>query len=153
MYNSIDGKQAGILKNVGSTASDSIYSHKDSVTVSNGAAWQYAKTPKFKEPVAINSPRCSPIGINPDYLKIAKIAYDTVLQTMIDGEKEHGADEWKNIEPWEHLNHAMQHLTAKAMRDKGEDRISHAMTRCAMIKYLEAEVQLSAINSHEEHEV
>lgn len=79
------------------------------------------------------------VPINPDYIELAKIAYDTVLQTMIDGEKEHGADKWKDVEPWEQLNHTMQHLIGEAMRDKAEDHIAHAMTRCAMIKYLEGE--------------
>jgi hypothetical protein len=93
-------------------------------------------------------------AINPDYIKLAQLAYDIVLQTMLEGEKQHNPDGWKDIPAWEHLNHTMQHLTASAMRDKTEDHIAHALTRCAMIKYLEQENsrQISNINSHEKRE-
>jgi len=75
--------------------------------------------------------------MNPDYIKLAKIAYDTVLQTMIEGEKEHGTDGWKDTQTGEHFKHADNHLFLYLKGDSSEDHIAHAMTRCAMIKYLE----------------
>jgi len=74
---------------------------------------------------------------NPGYIKLAKIAYDTVLQTMLEGEKEHGADEWKEQCVTSHLRHAESHIEHAVSYHSGEDHIAHAMTRCAMIKYLE----------------
>lgn len=78
--------------------------------------------------------------INPDYVKLAQIAYDTVLRTMQEGEKDHGKDEWKKLPVAAHLDHADTHIQFQkidyALRDK-EDHIAHALTRCAMIKYLE----------------
>lgn len=137
MYDSTDGKKAGILKDIDTTASDSIYAHKDSVTVSNGAARQYAKAPEFKEPIIINGPIYSP-PINPDYIKLAQIAYDTVLRTMIEGEQKHGTDGWKSKSVIYHKTHALQHAElAYTGYNNDEDHTAHAMTRCAMIKYLE----------------
>ncbi len=75
--------------------------------------------------------------INPIYIKLAQIAYDTVLQTMIEGEKEHGANGWKDMPVYEHGLHATVHTIGYGAGDKSEDHIAHAMTRCAMIKYLE----------------
>lgn len=75
--------------------------------------------------------------INPDYLKLAQIAHDTVLQTMIDGEKEHGTDGWKEVCTSTHSCHMSIHGSKYCRDDKSEDHIAHAMTRCAMIKYLE----------------
>ena len=75
--------------------------------------------------------------INADYVKLAQIAYDTVLQTMIEGEKEHGANGWKDMPVYEHGLHATVHTIGYGAGDKSEDHIAHAMTRCAMIKYLE----------------
>jgi len=152
MYDSIDGKQASILKNVGSTASDSIYSHKDSVTVSNSKDFVYAETPEFKKPIVINNPICSPIPINPDYIKLAQIAYDTVLQTMLNNGKEHG-DEWKSKPISYHKRHALEHAEKNYIGGASENHTDNGMTRDAMIKYLEAESKTSAINNHEEHEV
>lgn len=77
--------------------------------------------------------------MNPDYEKLAKIAYDTVLQTMQEGEKEHGAGEWKNQSVNSHANHAYFHMDSLADGDTTEDHIAHALTRCAMIKYLEGD--------------
>ena len=113
--------------------------YKDSVTVSNNQSWQYVKAPEFKEPVIMNTPRYQP-PINPDYLKLAQIAYDTVLKTMVEGEKEHGADGWKDKQTGEHFKHADNHLFLYLKGDASEDHIAHAMTRCAMIKYLEGKV-------------
>jgi hypothetical protein len=75
--------------------------------------------------------------INPDYIKLAQIGYDMILQTLIDGEKVHGADEWKELSIYEHGIHATQHIMDHSMGYTAEDHIAHAMTRCAMIKYLE----------------
>lgn len=74
--------------------------------------------------------------MNADYIKLAQIAYGTVLQTMIDGEKEHGADGWKVLSVADHAEHIKAHI-GKHRMDKSEDHIAHALTRCAMIKYLE----------------
>jgi hypothetical protein len=81
-------------------------------------------------------------NMNADYIKLAQIAYDTVLQTMIEGEKVHGADGWKDETILCNVEHAKIHITDYlAMllfgRKLKEDDIAHAMTRCAMIKYLE----------------
>jgi hypothetical protein len=75
--------------------------------------------------------------INPGYIKLAKIAYDTVLQTMIEGEKTHGADEWKGVSTSTHSCYMSIHGSKYCRDDKSEDHIAHAMTRCAMIKFLE----------------
>lgn len=75
--------------------------------------------------------------MNPDYIKLAKIAYDTVLQTMLEGEKEHGVDGWKDKHTGEHFKHADKHLFLYLEGDTSEEHIAHALTRCAMIKYLE----------------
>jgi hypothetical protein len=120
-----------------STASDSIYSHKDSVTFNNNQPLRYVEAPEFVDPVIISSPIYSS-PINPDYIKLAEIAFNAVLQTMMEGEKKHGADEWKEQTMLEHKMHIAEHFY-KINSDKLEDHIAHAMTRCAMIKYLEAE--------------
>lgn len=76
--------------------------------------------------------------MNPDYIKLAQIAYDTVLQTMIEGEKEHGVDGWKEKAIEYHKRHAYEHAE-KAYTGvlSKEDDVGHCMTRCAQIKYLE----------------
>ncbi len=91
--------------------------------------------PEFQEPVIIRNPPYP--YINPDYLTLAQIAYDTVLQTMIEGEKEHGADQWKSKSMTYHKRHASEHADDAYVGDSKEDHIAHALTRCAMIKYLE----------------
>ena len=77
--------------------------------------------------------------MNSDYKKLAQIAYDTVLQTMMEGEKTHTADEWKQITIGGHSYCALRHIDEFNKGDKSEDHIAHALTRCAMIKYLEDE--------------
>jgi hypothetical protein len=140
MYDSTDGKKTGILKNVDCTCSDSIYAHKDSVTVSNNDSLVYAKvleSPELKEPIVMNTPRYSP-PINPDYLKLGEIAKQTVIQTMIEGEKKHGADEWKDKSILYHKTHALEHAElAYPGYNNDEDHIAHCMTRCAIIRFLE----------------
>jgi len=77
-------------------------------------------------------------SINPDYLKLAQIAYNTVLQTMIEGEKEHG-DEWKSKSISYHKRHALEHAEkAYTGVPSKEDDVGNGMTRDAIIKYLEA---------------
>jgi hypothetical protein len=76
--------------------------------------------------------------MNPIYHKLAQIAYDTVLQTMIEGEKEHG-DEWKSKSIAYHKEHALRHAELNYTGDTSENHTNNGMTRNAMIKYLEAE--------------
>ncbi|MFA5307754.1 MAG: hypothetical protein WC365_09955 [Candidatus Babeliales bacterium] len=78
------------------------------------------------------------MAISPLYIKLAQIAYDAVLQTMQEGEKEHGPDEWKDKSILYHKTHALEHAElAYPGYNNDEDHIAHAMTRCAMIKFLE----------------
>jgi hypothetical protein len=134
-----------------STASDSIFSHKDSVTISNNRPFVYGEAPEFKEPIIMNTPRYPP-PINPEYLKLAQIAFDAVLQTMMEGEKVHGADKWKGVSKHDHKIRAGVHIMKSISHFETDNDIAHAMTRCAMVKYMEAEKQISDINSHEEVE-
>jgi hypothetical protein len=77
-------------------------------------------------------------AINPDYIKLAQLAYDTVLQTMLEGEKEHGVDGWKDKDLEYHKAHVLNHADSIYFNEKPvEDHIAHALTRCAIIKYLE----------------
>lgn len=220
MYDTIDTQKAGALKDIDSTASDSIYTHKDSVTVNAGGPCQYVKAPEFQDTVIINSSIyspvraaykypwkyteverpcgqygkcydcgmpygefpdmvlpddlwelinpsqhkgsgllcptcianrldyigkwyelrffCSPFGANPDHIKLALVASETVLKTMKEGEKSHGKDEWKKQTIEDHREHAMNHIGNSIFINETEDHIAHALTRCAMIKYLEA---------------
>jgi hypothetical protein len=134
MYDSTDGKKAGILKNVDCTCGDS-------VTVSNNDSLVYAEvpeSPEFKEPIIMNTPRYSP-PINPDYLKLAQIGFDYILQTMIEGEKTHPDNEWKEKASVQHWVHAKIHMSNYKQGDKSEDHIACCMARCAMIKFLEGE--------------
>jgi hypothetical protein len=78
-------------------------------------------------------------AVNPDYLKLAQIGFDYILQTMIEGEKKHGADEWKNVSTSTHSCYMSIHGSKYCRDDKSEDHIAHAMTRCAIIKFLEGE--------------
>lgn len=77
--------------------------------------------------------------MNPDYIKLAQIAYDTVLRTMREGEKTHPDNDWQDVDKIDHLCHANHHIIDYIANDKSADHIAHALTRCAMIKYLEAE--------------
>lgn len=76
--------------------------------------------------------------MNPDYIKLAQIAYDTVLQTMIEGEQSHPANNWWNISTGVHYHHVFKHLSEWGKGDTSEPHLDHAITRLAMIKYLEA---------------
>lgn len=76
--------------------------------------------------------------MNPDYNRLAQIAYDAVIQTMLEGEKTHHDDEYKKIDTATHFVHALEHLANWELEEKDEDHIAHAITRLIMIKYLEA---------------
>jgi hypothetical protein len=76
--------------------------------------------------------------MNPLYEKLAQIAYDTVIQTMQEGEKSHPNDDWQNVDIMEHFRHALDHLAAWEIEENDEDHLAHAITRLIMIKYLEA---------------
>lgn len=78
--------------------------------------------------------------VNPAYEKLAQIAYDTVLKTMVEGEKDHPDNRWKDKDIEYHLLHAMQHADSAYFNDTAkEDDTAHCLTRCAMIKLLEQE--------------
>jgi hypothetical protein len=82
--------------------------------------------------------------MNPDYEKLGEIAKQAVIQTMIEGEKEHGVDEWKSVSIDDHIDHAFDHIEDYGSKmalgiSTPEDHIAHCMTRCAMIKFLEDE--------------
>jgi len=97
---------------------------------------------------------CDLCKINPTYTKLAQIAYNTVLQTMKEGEQTHSPDEWQDVSIGDHIGHAFDHIEKYSLGiSTPEDHIAHALTRLAMIKYLEAEKQISDINSHEEGEL
>jgi hypothetical protein len=75
--------------------------------------------------------------MNPIYHKLAQIAYDTVIQTMQEGEKSHPNDDWQNVDIMEHFRHAIDHLASWELEENDEDHLAHAITRLAMIKFLE----------------
>jgi len=82
-------------------------------------------------------------AINSDYIKLAQLAYDTVLQTMLEGEKQHSPDGWKDNTIRYHLDHANEHLfnfeykenIAEALID-----LEHCLTRLSMIKFLQNKI-------------
>lgn len=75
--------------------------------------------------------------MNPLYEKLAQIAYDTVIQTMQEGEKSHPNGDWQNVDIMEHFRHALDHLAAWEIEENDEDHLAHAITRLVMIKFLE----------------
>lgn len=91
--------------------------------------------PEFQEPVIIRNPPYP--YINPDYLTIAQIAYDTVLQTMIEGELKHGVSDWKSRSADHHKRRALKHAEKAYSGDQSDKHVGNCLTRCAMIKYLE----------------
>jgi len=133
MYDSTDGKQSSILKNVDTTASESVYAHKDSVTISNNQQWQPVQAPEFQEPIIINSPQYG--NINPFYHKLAQIAYNTVLRTMQENESTHG-DEWLHKPVDYHKRHALEHAELSYTGNGKEDDNGHCLTRCAIVELL-----------------
>lgn len=77
--------------------------------------------------------------INPLYIELARIAYDTVLHTMLQGEKTHPDNDWQDVSIIDHICHAGHHIDDYITEDTSEDHIAHAITRLAIIKYLEGE--------------
>lgn len=75
--------------------------------------------------------------VKPIYIELAQIAFDTVLQTMIEGEQSHPANNWRNISTGVHYHHVFKHLSEWGKGDTSELHLDHAITRLAMIKYLE----------------
>lgn len=75
--------------------------------------------------------------VKPIYIELAQIAFDTVLQTMIDGEAKHG-DEWLSKSIDYHKQHAYQHAELNYVGDKSDKHTNNCLTRNAMILYLEA---------------
>jgi hypothetical protein len=72
------------------------------------------------------------------YEELGEIAKQTVIRTMIEGEKEHGVDGWKHKSVEYHKQHALEHAEkAYSCVPTKEDDVGHCMTRCAQIKYLE----------------
>ena len=72
-----------------------------------------------------------------DYTALAQLAYDMVLTTMQGGEQKHGKDGWKDQAIPCHLYHMAIHALHAKYEDTYEDHIAHALTRCAMIRWLE----------------
>ena len=72
-----------------------------------------------------------------DYTALAQLAYDMVMATMQEGEKKHGKDGWKEQSIPCHLYHMAIHALHAKYEDTYEDHIAHALTRCAMIRWLE----------------
>jgi hypothetical protein len=70
--------------------------------------------------------------MNPLYLKLAQIAYDKVIETMLSGEKDHTGNEWINKSAGYHKLHAYQHAESAYIGSSKEDDTGHCLTRCAM---------------------
>jgi hypothetical protein len=76
-------------------------------------------------------------GIKPEYRDVAKVAYDMVLKTLVEGAKTHSDECGFKLSKKEQLEHAMLHLSGEYEGDTSEDHIAHAMARCALIEYTE----------------
>ncbi len=80
--------------------------------------------------------------VNPIYIELAQIAFDEVIQTMLEGEATHPdkpIDGWKSVSVEEHLRHIKDHIDKLIAGDKTEDHAGHTSARLAMIEYLDAE--------------
>jgi len=75
--------------------------------------------------------------MNHEYEKLAKIAYDTVLATMLEGEKQHPGNEWQTVDINTHLAHEAMHCVKYVEGDTSENHIAHALTRLAIIKEMQ----------------
>lgn len=71
------------------------------------------------------------------YEVLGEIAKQTVIRTMIEGEKTHPANDWQEVDIIDHICHTSHHENDYIAGDTSEDHIAHALTRCAMIKYME----------------
>jgi hypothetical protein len=125
MNDSTDGLKVSALENVNAK-------YLDSVTVSNNDLLVCIKDPEFIEPVIMNTPRYQ-APINPEYEKLGEIARQAVIQTLLDGEKTHGADEWEKLSYKEHREHAINHLLDDIAGDKSELHPENALTRLTMM--------------------
>ena len=77
--------------------------------------------------------------VNPLYEELGELAKQIVIQTMIEGEKTHPdkpVDGWKDMPFEQHVEHINEHVYCAKHRFINEDHIAHALTHCAMIKYL-----------------
>lgn len=70
-----------------------------------------------------------------DYKQLAQLAYDTVLQTMTEGEAAHGLDKWKTLSQHDHLIRGFRHMVKAIYHQTDENHLAHALTRCAMAIY------------------
>ena len=85
--------------------------------------------------------------MNPVYERLARIAYDTVIATMVEGEKTHPEQDWKTVSIYKHRWCAAQHADNALVGNKtGEDDMGHCLTRCAMVKAIEKDKQISQID-------
>jgi hypothetical protein len=75
------------------------------------------------------------------YEDLGKLAHDTVIKTMIEGEATHKGDEWKRRSAEEHLMHALQHIMEATSGCTNEPHVAHALTRCAIAQYLSQNTQ------------
>lgn len=74
------------------------------------------------------------------YKKLAQLAYDTVLETMQEGEKTHPNNDWQDVSILDHLGHANEHLFNYQHNENISGAtidLEHALTRLTIIKYLE----------------
>ncbi len=76
--------------------------------------------------------------MNPTYEQLGELAKQTVIRVMQEGEAAHPANDWQDKPAGEHFRHADKHMFMYLQGDASEDHIAHALTRLAMIKYLEA---------------
>ena len=79
--------------------------------------------------------------MNPLYHKLAQIAYDKVIETMLAGEKDHPGNEWINKSAEYHKLHAYQHAESAYIGNNKEDDTGHCLTRCAMAVLKENNLQ------------
>jgi hypothetical protein len=68
-------------------------------------------------------------GMNPEYEKLAKLAYDIVIKTMLEGEKAHPRNEELQELELHHVDHAYEHIQKHYKCDETEPHIEHAITR------------------------
>jgi dATP/dGTP diphosphohydrolase len=58
-----------------------------------------------------------------------KRAFETIIEVMRQGERNHLPDEWKSYPPGYHVSRAAEHLRLWQAGDTREDHLSHAATR------------------------
>lgn len=52
-----------------------------------------------------------------------------VAKVLKHGKTQYGKDNWRLIERWEHINHALAHIMAFGAGDKSDDHLEHAACR------------------------